>query len=757
MNSNFDYNLQPGKCLKKRNYDYDKKVISVIMPSFNDNDLIFQTVNSVLNQTFPAFELLIIDDGTSDKDSLKKLDEIEKMDDRIKVFHKKNEGLAATRDYGASKASIETKYLAFIDSDDLFDETFFECAYLSLESNNEAAWAYSDSVGFDCQEYLWNKWFDSDKLKKVNDLLSATIIRKDAFNAVGGYGLREKAVNEDWNFWLKLIAKGYYPIHMSFYGIWYRRKEVGELARSRDNKKRALEIINNTAKTIKKRVEAIQYPRFSKNDVVEEFDDVVKPINKSKNKINILMIVPWMVTGGADLFNLNLIKRLDKNIFNVILVTTIPNKNILRQSFEENVIVYDMTSFIDRKYWLAFINYIIKKECINMIFNTNSACGYAFVPYLKSKHSDIPIVDYVHMEEWYYNNGGFARFSSECSLYIDKTFVCNKSTENVLKSYFKRNDDEVDTVYIGVDEERFNPSLYAKDELLKKYNLDGNNKYIISYICRISAQKRPKLMQQIIKSTVEKKNDILFLIVGDGDMLDDFKNFVKDNSLTENVVFLGNVKETEEIYAISDVTINCSIKEGLALTSYESLAMGIPVISADVGGQKELIDDNVGVIVPCLQKEEDINNYDYSKNEIDSYVSAIEKVLSNIEHYKSNCRKRILKSFTIDKMVEQLSKEFKNIVSKPNSKKIENGKELDCNLALQLVEQYFTDSDEEYKYFVQCYQKDIYGRYLVDKKGVNLFNSKTELMKERLWQFTWWRRLTSSKIWKKIKNLRRPR
>ena len=185
--------------------------------------------------------------------------------------------------------------------------------------------------------------------------------------------------------------------------------------------------------------------------------------------------------------------------------------------------------------------------------------------------------------------------------------------------------------------------------------------------------------------------------------------------------------------------------------------MGIPVISADVGGQKELIDDNVGVIVPCLQKEEDINNYDYSKNEIDSYVSAIEKVLSNIEHYKSNCRKRILKSFTIDKMVEQLSKEFKNIVSKPNSKKIENGKELDCNLALQLVEQYFTDSDEEYKYFVQCYQKDIYGRYLVDKKGVNLFNSKTELMKERLWQFTWWRRLTSSKIWKKIKNLRRPR
>jgi len=131
MNNSFDYNLQPGRELKKHNYDYDKKVISVIMPSFNDSEIIFQSVNSVLNQTFPAFELLIIDDGTINKDSLKRLDEIEKLDDRIKIFHKENEGLAATRDYGASKASKDTKYLAFIDSDDLFSETFLECAYWS--------------------------------------------------------------------------------------------------------------------------------------------------------------------------------------------------------------------------------------------------------------------------------------------------------------------------------------------------------------------------------------------------------------------------------------------------------------------------------------------------------------------------------------------------------------------------------------------------------------------------------------------------
>lgn len=184
------------------------------------------------------YELLIIDDGSKDEESLKLLDEIENWDNRIKVFHKQNEGLAATRDYGASVASKDTKYFFFIDADDLIDKTYLECAYWTLETNKKASWAYSDSVGFDAQEYTWNKWFNSEKMKMINDLCSCSFIRKEAYYDVNGYELREKAVNEDWNFWLKLIAKGRFPVRMSYYGLWYRRKKEGsELAKSRENKK----------------------------------------------------------------------------------------------------------------------------------------------------------------------------------------------------------------------------------------------------------------------------------------------------------------------------------------------------------------------------------------------------------------------------------------------------------------------------------------------------------------------------------------
>ena len=720
MKQYFDFKLEPGKKLEIEEYEPKEAQISVIVPFYNDEKYIEQTVNCILNQTYPYFELLIIDDGSKDKKSLEKLKEIEKLDNRIKVFHKENEGLAATRDYGAARASENTKYYMFLDSDDLIEKTYLECGYWTLETNQEASWAYSDSLGFDSDTYTWNMWFDSEKMKKTNDLVSAAIIRKTAFNEVKGYELREKAVNEDWNFWLKLIAKGKYPVHMSYYGQWYRRKEQGELAKSKENREKSLEIINNTAKTITKKVEAIQYPKqdYNYDKIPDVQETIVIPEKKKSDKINLLIIVPWMITGGADRFNLELVKRLDKKKFNIVIITTESNINTLRQEFEKNAKVYDLTTFLDQKNWLSFVNYIIKKEQINLILNTNSTYGYTILPYLKAKNPEIPILDYVHMEEWYYRNGGYARDAATYASVIDKTLVCNKGTEKVLKEYFNKDEKEIQTVYIGVDEEKFNPQKYNKEEILKKYNLETNKKTIISYICRITEQKRPFLLLEIIKKMQEKRKDVLFLIVGDGNLLQKLKSEAQSAKLEESVRFLGNIGKPEEIYAISDMTINCSIKEGLALTSYESLSMGVPVISSDVGGQAELINEQVGKIVKCLQKETDIHNFEYTNTEIDLYIKAIEEIIQNIEYYKNNCRNRILEKFTLNNMAKEMTQIFTDTIKNPNIKKIENAKTLSnfIDMLKELICINLINDTGKIIYESELYQKAVYGSIYTNRK-----------------------------------------
>lgn len=749
MENKYNFSLEPGiKKYKNVEFNTNEPIISVVIPFYNSGKYIEQTVTSVLNQTFPYYEILIIDDGSKDEESLKKLKDIEKLDSRIKVFHKQNEGLAATRDFGASKATASSKYLMFLDDDDLIEPTFFECAYWTLETNKEASWAYSDSVGFETMEYTWNKFFDSEKLKKVNELISEAFVRKTDFNEVNGYELREKAVNEDWNFWLKLLAKGKFPVHMSFYGQWYRRKEAGELKKASENKKRSLEIINETASKIKTRVNAIQYPRYkyNYNDIIENVENIITPkIQKTEEeKINILFIIPWMITGGADLFNLNLVKGLDRNKFKVTVITTEPNKNVLRQYFEQDsennkiANVYDLTSFVDQKYWLAFINYIIKKENINIVLNSNSKFGYYILPYLKATYPNIAIIDYVHMEEWYNRNGGYSRYSSMYESVIDKTLVCNENSRKILIEHFGRNKEEVETVYIGVDEEKFNPDKYQdKETLVKKYIGENNSKKIISYICRISEQKRPMLLLQIVKELKKQRQDFKVLVVGDGNLFSKMKAKSQELGLSEDIIFLGNISNTAEIYKISDLTINCSLKEGLALTSYESLSMGVPVISSNVGGQKELINDNVGEIVNVLQSEEDIYSENYNEEEIQNYVKGINKILDNLEFYKANCRNRIMNNFTIKNMLAKMATILEETVKSPSSSKIENGKKLvtNKNLTKELITINLENDEVEYEWECTEYERKVYGQaYSI--KGMNY---KKELLKEKLWKIPMWR------------------
>lgn len=704
---NFEYTAITEKNINKGDVLVESKtVISIITPFYNAKQYLEDTAKCIINQTFPYFEWIIIDDGSSDSASLEYLSKIQKMDSRIRVFHKENSGQSDSRDFGVKNSSSESKYVLFIDDDDIIDDTYLECAYWTLETNKGASWAFTDVIHFGEQNTISTTRFSPEREKKENNIVVTALIRKDDFLKVGGFGLKEKDIYEDWNLWLKMIAAKMYPVRMNFFGFWYRRKksEYSELSKSQDNKDRAKKIIDQTVKTIGETHEAIQYPRGDYNwDLIDEkVDSIIVPKYKKNNKTRILMIIPWMVMGGADKFNIDLINGLDKDKFEVTVISTEPNLNVWRQEYQFNTkAIYDLTTFLDRRYWIAFINYIIEKNNINIVFNTNSVFGYSVLPYIKAKHSEIPIIDYIHMEEWYNRNGGFSRDCAAVSSVIDKTLVCNENSRKILINHFGKDEHEVETVYIGVDEKKFNPDMKNIKELKVKYGVPLDKK-VVSFIARIDLQKRPYLLIQIIKATLKRK-DVFFVVAGDGPMLSEIKELAKKEKINDSISFLGSVSNTKEIYAISDITLNCSIKEGLALTAYESLSMGVPVISADVGGQAELINEKVGVIIPCLQNEADVKNFKYSMREVEGYVDGIDKILNNLETYKRECRPRVLSGFTIDYMIKRMSSIMQDIAENPNYQKIENGRGLtNCiDICKELNTKYLVAHTSEYEWQVQ--------------------------------------------------------
>ena len=107
--------------------------ISIIVPIYNVEEQLEICINSILNQTFSNFELILVNDGSPDNCG-KICDEYQKKDNRIKVIHKENGGLSAARNSGIEIAT--GKYIAFVDSDDIIHPRMYEILFECINKSN---------------------------------------------------------------------------------------------------------------------------------------------------------------------------------------------------------------------------------------------------------------------------------------------------------------------------------------------------------------------------------------------------------------------------------------------------------------------------------------------------------------------------------------------------------------------------------------------------------------------------------------------
>ncbi|MCQ2554718.1 MAG: glycosyltransferase family 2 protein [Clostridia bacterium] len=124
--------------------------ISVIIPAYNAEKYVRDCMDSVLNQTFTDFEVICVDDGSTDS-TPEILDEYSKLDNRVKVIYQENGGVSKARNAGVEKCSGE--YIAFIDADDRVTESYLEFLY-------EACKIYSSDISV-VHAYYWNLPLDA--------------------------------------------------------------------------------------------------------------------------------------------------------------------------------------------------------------------------------------------------------------------------------------------------------------------------------------------------------------------------------------------------------------------------------------------------------------------------------------------------------------------------------------------------------------------------------------------------------------------
>ncbi|HEY9676170.1 MAG TPA: glycosyltransferase [Waterburya sp.] len=199
--------------------------ISVIVPAYNAERTVLETITSVLNQTFSDFELIVINDGSTDR-TIELLNTVN--DPRLKVFSYPNGGLSAARNRGISQASGE--FIAFLDADDLWSADKLELQLAALQQNPEAGVAYSWNYCMDEQGesfYADPPIFATDQvyaqLLMDNFIVNGSncLIRRQAVESVGEFD-KEVAGSADWDYWLRLALHWPFvvvPKHQVFYRI----------------------------------------------------------------------------------------------------------------------------------------------------------------------------------------------------------------------------------------------------------------------------------------------------------------------------------------------------------------------------------------------------------------------------------------------------------------------------------------------------------------------------------------------------------
>lgn len=185
---------------------------SVIIPTYNRADFIVKTIESVLNQDFADFELIIVDDGSMDNTE----EVIAKVkDSRIVYFKKGNAERGAARNFGAKKAN--GKYLNFLDSDDLLYNHHLSIAYKIIQEKKASLFAlhYDLKMKGEIQaaDYLPSERVINELLIKVGNFLScnAVFVLNELFKENHFNENRALSGSEDYELWLKLAAR--YPFY----------------------------------------------------------------------------------------------------------------------------------------------------------------------------------------------------------------------------------------------------------------------------------------------------------------------------------------------------------------------------------------------------------------------------------------------------------------------------------------------------------------------------------------------------------------
>ena len=254
----------------------------------------------------------------------------------------------------------------------------------------------------------------------------------------------------------------------------------------------------------------------------------------------------------------------------------------------------------------------------------------------------------------YYN---FEKFLAK---YTDGIITINEEDYNCAKEMLKIKD-----VYhvhgVGIDLEKFKPQTEDNKVLIRKKYGYKEDDFILVYVGELSHRKNQSMAIDAINELKDKIPNIKLLLVGTGNLKDDYQNKVNQLSINEYVEFLGYRNDVSNLMLLSDMAISTSRQEGLPVNIMEAMATGLPLVVTDCRGNRDLVEDGS-------------NGYIIGLDKLDNFIKSIEIIFKDIEikHKFSNNSLSAIKKFS----VRSIQSEMNNVYSQYIKQTIKSYKQI---------------------------------------------------------------------------------
>lgn len=336
-------------------WEPSRPLISVVIPCYNHGGYLPEAVDSVLQQTWQDLEIIVVDDGSTENDTVAILGSFNRPKTRL-IHHPENRGLPAARNTGIGQA--RGKYICCLDADDKLHPTYLEKVLLAMEANQGIDFVYSWTQVFGEEDRVWYApQFDPAVLINYNQLNPPGVFRREAWENVSGFREEMREGFEDWEFWIRLARKGYRGYRIPEKLIFVRRVGRSFIHRAMERQQELVEDI--------KRFNPDVYQDLSwLDDIQGTYHEVYVPkpfvnLNRAEDYMSIQHPKLWINHQKAskvkDILP-EIIAQLSQHSGNSIFVSfRILDEDIVDALMAQTPYVYILPHFLPRYTWFRFI------------------------------------------------------------------------------------------------------------------------------------------------------------------------------------------------------------------------------------------------------------------------------------------------------------------------------------------------------------------------------------------------------------------